>query len=62
MKFPIPEATKDGYILMEVGGVCDLSYPDSNTRRGRVQENGTICPAILANQGELVKVEIYAIQ
>ena len=37
----IPEATKDGYIPMEFGGVCDLSYPNSDTRRGRVR-GGTV--------------------
>lgn len=61
MLFPIPQATGEGYILMEVGGVCDLSYPDSNTRRGRVQEGGTVCPAILANQAELVVVQVYEV-
>ena len=34
----IPQATKKGYIECEVGGVADLSYPDSKTRRGRVQD------------------------
>lgn len=42
----IPEATKDGYIPMEIGGVCDLSYPNSDTRRGRVQEGGTVAPTL----------------
>lgn len=42
----IPEATKDGYIPMEFGGVCYLSYPNSDTRRGRVQEGGTVAPTL----------------
>jgi DNA (cytosine-5)-methyltransferase 1 len=42
----IPEATKDGYIPMEFGGVCDLSYPNSDTRRGRVQDGGTVAPTL----------------
>lgn len=42
----IPEATKDCYIPMEIGGVCDLSYPTSNTRIGRVQEGGTVSPTL----------------
>lgn len=42
----IPEATKDGYIPMEFGGVCDLSYPNRDTRRGRVQEGGTVAPTL----------------
>ena len=28
------------------GGVADLNYPDSKTRRGRVIENGEICPTL----------------
>ena len=36
-KIRIPQATKEGYIECEVGGVYDGSYPDSKTRRGRVQ-------------------------
>lgn len=42
----IKQATKDGYIPCEVGGVTDLSYPTSQTRRGRVQGNGQICPTL----------------
>lgn len=33
----IRQATKDGYIAIPIGGVCDLSYENSSTRRGRVQ-------------------------
>ncbi|MFR3401272.1 MAG: hypothetical protein ACLTUL_03025 [Blautia faecis] len=44
----IPQATKKGYIECEVGGVADLSYPDSKTRRGRVQDRGNISPTITA--------------
>lgn len=42
----IRQATKDGVIPCEVGGVCDLTYPESKTRRGRVQGNGQICPTL----------------
>lgn len=31
---------------MQSGGVVDLNYPDSKTRRGRVIENGEISPTI----------------
>jgi len=41
----VKQATKDGYIPCE-GGVCDLNYPSSTTRRGRVQENGRVCPTL----------------
>lgn len=33
----VKQATKQGYILCESGGVADLSYPNSKLRRGRVQ-------------------------
>ena len=42
----VKQATKEGFIPCEVGGVCDLNYPDSKTRRGRVQGNGQICPTL----------------
>jgi len=42
----IKQATKEGFIPCEVGGVVDLNYPESKTRRGRVQENGKICPTL----------------
>jgi DNA (cytosine-5)-methyltransferase 1 len=40
----IPEATKKGYAIAKDGDGVDVSYPDSETRRGRVQEemSGTI--------------------
>ena len=37
MQILIRQATNDGYIAMCNGGVCDLSYPTSKLRRGRVQ-------------------------
>ena len=37
MKVKIGQATKKGYIEMELPGVVDLSYPNSKLRRGRVQ-------------------------
>ena len=47
----IRQATKDGYIKMDVGGVADLLYPTSNKRRGRVQGDGHICPTIATSNG-----------
>ena len=38
------------------GGVADLSYPHSTTKRGRVQHDGMICPTILTNT-EICKVK-----
>ena len=39
---------KQGFYIYEVGGVIDLHYIESKTRRGRVQENGRISPTICA--------------
>ena len=48
----INQATKEGSIKCKVGGCYDASYPDSKTRRGRVQEGGDITPTITAQGGE----------
>lgn len=42
----IRQATEQGFALCEIGGVADLEYPTSQTRRGRVIENGKICPTL----------------
>ena len=39
------------------GGAVDLSYPNSKTRRGRVQEGGTICPTITAQNTGICLIE-----
>ena len=52
----IKQATKQGYIECEVGGVADLSYPDSKTRRGRVQDRGNICPTLTAQNQDICKI------
>lgn len=54
----IKQATKQGYIECEIGGVADLSFPNSKTRRGRVQENGTISPTITATETGICRVEL----
>lgn len=53
----IKQATRQGYIECEVGGVADLSYPNSTTRRGRVQDGGNICPTITATETGVCKIE-----
>lgn len=45
----IKQATKKGYIDCKIGGIADLSYPTSKTRRGRVINNGEVSPTIMAN-------------
>lgn len=56
-KVAIKQATKQGYIECEIGGVPDLSYPDSKTRRGRVQDNGNTCPTITATETGICRIE-----
>lgn len=43
----IPQATKQGYIEVPQGAVFDMSYPESTTRRGRVQEGGLVSPTLM---------------
>lgn len=50
-KLKVPQATAQGYAECELGGIFDASYPNSTTRRGRVQDGGKISPAITA-EGE----------
>lgn len=57
MMVNIKQATKQGYIECEVGGVADLPYPDSKTRRGRVQDNGNISPTITATETGICRIE-----
>ena len=56
-KVAIRQATKQGYIECEVGGIADLYYPDSKTRRERVQDNGNTCPTITATETGICKIE-----
>lgn len=52
----IKQATKQGYIECDVGGVADFSYPDSKTRRGRVQENGQVSPTLTAGEQDICRI------
>ena len=56
-KVAIKQATKQGYIECEVGGVADPSYPNSKTRRGRVQDDGNTYPTITATETGICRVE-----
>lgn len=44
----IPQATAKGYVEVEPGSLFDGSYPNSKTRRGRVQNNGQCSPTLTA--------------
>lgn len=56
-KIRIKQATRQGFIECAVGGAVDLSYPNSKTRRGRVQEGGLICPTITAQNTGICLIE-----
>ena len=53
----IKQATSKGYIECEVGGVADLSFPESKTRRGRVQEKGQVSPTLMAGEQDICRIE-----
>lgn len=53
----IKQATKEGTIELAVGGVFDASFPSSATRRGRVQDGGTVSPTLTAQNNELYRYE-----
>ena len=46
-----------GYEECVVGGVADFLYPSSTTRRGRVQENGTVSPTLTSENSGVCKIE-----
>lgn len=58
MKLKIPQATKKGYIEIQPKCIFDYSYPNSKTRRGRVQYGGKISPTITCNPNSLYVYEI----
>lgn len=43
---------------IKVGGVCDLSYPNSKLRRARIQSDGQISPALTCNGNALYVIEM----
>ena len=53
----IKQATKKGYIECDIGGVADLSFPESKTRRGRVQDDGHTSPTITATETGVCRIE-----
>lgn len=55
-KVLIKQATKSGYIECEIGGVADLSFPDSTTRRGRVIDQGNTSPT-LQTENDVCRIE-----
>lgn len=45
-KIKVNNATKQGYIECRIGGVVNITMPDSDTRRGRAIEEGQIAPTL----------------
>ena len=37
--------------------MADLSFPDSATRRGRVQDMGDTCPTLMAGESDICRIE-----
>lgn len=50
----IKQATKEGSIKCKVGGCFDSAFPESKTRRGRVQDNGDVTPTLTAGSSETI--------
>lgn len=50
----VPQATAKGFALVPLGGVFDSSYPESRTRRGRVQwkDGEIVAPTVTACSAE----------
>lgn len=42
----VKNATKTGFVEIHEGGVLDLTFPDSKTRRGRVIDGGKTAPTL----------------
>ena len=49
----IRQATEQGYIECDPGGVFDIDYPDSKTRRARVTDRGRCCGTIMTGNSSL---------
>lgn len=54
LKVMIKQATKEGYVEVPEGAVFDGSYPNSETRRGRVQDGGEVSPTVTAESNGLL--------
>lgn len=42
----VKNATKQGFAEVNIGGVVNIAFPESETRRGRVIDNGNISPTL----------------
>ena len=55
----VRQATAQGYIECVPGGVADLAYPASYTRRARVTENGNVVGALMAGETSQCVFVVY---
>ena len=46
----VRQATETGYIECDPNGVADLAYPNSELRRARVKERGSIASTVTAGE------------
>lgn len=57
MKIFVRKATKEGRVLIREGGVADLLYPTSLTRRGRVIDHGNVSPTLMSDTPNIHRIE-----
>ena len=62
MRILIKQATKGEYVECQAGGIADLGYPHSETRRGRVQGGGGISPAVTSEALTSYRMEVDAME
>lgn len=55
----VRQATEQGYIECLPGGVCDLAYPSSYSRRARVTERGNVSGSIMAGETSQYVFVVY---
>ena len=62
IKILIKNATKKGYLIAKDGDGIDTAYPDSKTRRGRVQKSMAHTITTDDSKGVIVQKDNYAIE
>lgn len=54
----VREANKEGWDFVKEGSIFDVTYQNSNTRRGRVIQQGKVCPTLTCkSNGNMVVFE-----
>ena len=62
IKILIKNATKKGYLIADDGDGIDTAYPDSKTRRGRVQKNMAHTITTDDSEGVIIQKDNYAVE